>query len=104
MKGTEQIPLVDTDLPKGKTTAQHLKTFCSEGLLSKTQADEDYQTKGNYALKTEIPDVSNLATKDDVNAKVSGTGVSSMQVVTELPGTPTDGVLYIVVPADEATV
>lgn len=36
------------------------------------------------------------ATKEELNAKVSGTGVSSIQVVTALPDVQEEGVLYIV--------
>lgn len=71
----------------------------------------------------EIPDISNLATKDEVNAKlstetynadkttfatktelnakVSGTGVTQMQVVTALPESPDANTLYIVTAAEE---
>lgn len=38
----------------------------------------------------------NFATKSEVNAKVSGTGITGIQVVSELPGSPTQNVLYIV--------
>ena len=32
LQGTESIPLVDTDLPKGRTTAANLKTYCTPDL------------------------------------------------------------------------
>lgn len=133
LKGTEQLPIVDTDLPKGKTTTANLKTYCTPdlseyakkteipsttGLLTKTQADGYYQPKGDYALKTEIPDVSGLAaktevqakldtntynsekatfaTKTELSAKVGGTGVTAIKVVSALPDPQEDGVLYIV--------
>lgn len=32
LKGTEQLPIVDTDLPKGKTTSADLKTYCTPDL------------------------------------------------------------------------
>ena len=38
----------------------------------------------------------NYAKKSDLSSKVSGTGVTEIQVVTELPETQQDGVLYIV--------
>lgn len=41
----------------------------------------------------------NFATKSEVNAKVSGTGITGIQVVSELPGSPTENVLYIVTAA-----
>ena len=105
LKGTEQLPIVDTDLPKGKTTTANLKTYCTPDL-------------SEYALKTEIPDVSGLATKTEVqdkldtntynsdkatfatktelSAKVGGTGVTAIKVVSALPDPQDDGVLYIV--------
>ena len=36
------------------------------------------------------------ATKEELNSKVSGTGVTSIQVVTALPDVQEEGVLYIV--------
>ena len=41
-------------------------------------------------------DTQNLATKSEVNTKISGTGVTSIQVVTALPDVQEEGVLYIV--------
>lgn len=142
LKGTEQLPIVDTDLPKGKTTANDIKNFVqpdlsgyakkteipsTEGFLSAEEAAETYQPKGNYltevpgeyvteteqqqalqdyAKKTELgnkldvstynSDKETFATKAELNDKVSGTGLTSIQVVTELPSEQQDGVLYIV--------
>ena len=53
LKGTENIPIVDTDLPKGRTTAAKLKEYVQPDL-------------SGYALKTEIPDTSRLVTKEEV--------------------------------------
>lgn len=78
LKGTEEIPFVDTYLPKGKTTTADLKKYCEPDL-------------SGYAKKTDIP---------DMTQKVSGTGVTSVSVVSELPESPSDTMLYIVVPAD----
>lgn len=50
LKGTENIPLVDTDLPKGRTTAAKLKEYVQPDL-------------SEYAKKTELPDISNKADK-----------------------------------------
>lgn len=48
-------------------------------------------------LKTFVqPDLSGYATKAELSGKVSGTGVTSIQVVQELPAEQQDGVLYIV--------
>lgn len=41
-----------------------------EGLLSETKAQELYQPKGKYALKTDIPDTSNFVTEAQVNTKL----------------------------------
>lgn len=71
LKGTESIPLVDTDLPKGRTTAANLKTYCA-------------------------PDLSGYATKTELSAKVGGTGVTAIKVVSALPDPQEQGVLYIV--------
>lgn len=50
LQGTESIPLVDTDLPKGRTTAAKLKEYVQPDL-------------SEYAKKTELPDISNKADK-----------------------------------------
>lgn len=50
LQGTENIPLVDTDLPKGRTTAAKLKEYVQPDL-------------SEYAKKTELPDISNKADK-----------------------------------------
>lgn len=41
----------------------------------------------------------NFATKSEVNAKVSGTGITGIEVVSALPGEPEQDVLYIVTAA-----
>ena len=48
------------------------------------------------AQKADKTALSSYATKSEVNAKISGTGVSSIQVVTALPDVQEEGVLYIV--------
>lgn len=76
--------------------------------LSWNEGDEDYLTTDeqgftvlNVSFKA-LPYVTekyverNYAKKTDLSSKVSGTGVTSIQVVTELPETQQDGVLYIV--------
>lgn len=50
LKGTENIPIVDTDLPKGRTTAAKLKEYVQPDL-------------SDYAKRTELPDISNKADK-----------------------------------------
>lgn len=68
-----------------------------------TKADKTIATTSADGLmsssdKTKLDgiDTQNLATKSEVNAKVSGTGVSSIQVVATLPDVQEEGVLYIV--------
>ena len=48
------------------------------------------------AQKADKTALSSYATKSEVNAKISGTGVSSIQVVATLPDVQEEGVLYIV--------
>lgn len=184
LKGTESIPLVDTDLPKGRTTAADLKTYCtpdlsgyaektgaeftgtiaapivafmreSKGMMGAIQADSNnilfrtynagvdsitFQVQNAMPLKlteagiwennqllenkyAKITDLNQLATKAEVqdkldtstynqdkatfatktelSAKVGGTGVTKIQVVTELPESPDASTLYIVTAAEE---
>ena len=77
LDGTEALLLQDTEGTK-HAKASTLKTFVQ-------------------------PDLSWYATKTELNAKVSGTGLTSIQVVSELPESPTDGVLYIVQESGEET-
>ena len=42
-----------------------------DAYLTKTDAQATYQPIGNYALKSEIPDISNLASKSEIPTKVS---------------------------------
>lgn len=104
LKGTENIPITDTDLPKGRTTAANLKTFVTpdlsgyatiddipsvDGFITKTDADGYYQAKGNYLTtvpaeyitETELSS-KGYATQASVNAKqdalVSGTNIKTI--------------------------
>lgn len=104
LKGTENIPITDTDLPKGRTTAANLKTFVTpdlsgyatiddipsvDGFITKTDADGYYQAKGNYlttvpaeyVTETELTS-KGYATQASVNAKqdalVSGTNIKTI--------------------------
>ena len=104
LKGTENIPITDTDLPKGRTTAANLKTFVTpdlsgyatiddipsvDGFITKTDADGYYQAKGNYlttvpaeyVTETELSS-KGYATQASVNAKqdalVSGTNIKTI--------------------------
>lgn len=91
LKGSESLPIVDTDLPKGKTTAANLKTYCTpdlsqyakkseipstDGLLSKTQADGYYQAKGDYALKSELP--TDYATEEDIQNAIQDINIEDL--------------------------
>lgn len=53
LKGSENLPIVDTDLPVGRTQVSNLKTFIQNGMLTKSQADGYYQPKGTYL--TSVP-------------------------------------------------
>lgn len=93
LKGTESIPLVDTDLPKGRTTAANLKTYCApdlSGYATKTEVQAKLDTN------TYNQDKATFATKTELSAKVGGTGVTAIKVVNALPDPQEDGVLYIV--------
>ena len=50
--------------------------------LTITDAQNIYQPKGDYAVKSEIPDISNLATKTELSAKqdalISGTNIKTI--------------------------
>lgn len=81
--GGSTTPISDivTQVQESLTVA----TTSADGLMS--AADK---------TKLDSIDTQNLATKSEVNAKVSGTGVSSIQVVATLPDVQEEGVLYIV--------
>lgn len=102
--GTEMIPVAEGG-ENYSITPEQLKNYSQPdlsgyakkteipsvaGLLSKTQADGYYQPKGNYA------------TTEQLNGKVSGTGVTSIQVVDALPESPAEGVMYVVTAAETA--
>lgn len=85
LKGTESIPLVDTDLPKGRTTAANLKTYCApdlSGYATKTdvQAKLDTSTytsdKATFALKSEIP--TDYVTEEDIQEAISGINIEDL--------------------------
>lgn len=81
--------------------------------FSWNEGDEDYVTtdeRGFTVLNVSIEPLpyiteqyveQNYAKKTDLSGKVSGTGVTEIQVVTELPETQQDGVLYIVKEQEE---
>lgn len=62
--------VTDTELDgKGYATQTQLNQAVSDK-LTKTQADGYYQPTGDYALKSEIPDTSQLATKEELSMKL----------------------------------
>lgn len=77
-------------------------------LFSWSEGDEEYFTSNEQGFSVlnvsdaPLPYVTekylekNYAKKTELSSKVSGTGVTEIQVVTELPETQQDGVLYIV--------
>lgn len=76
--------------------------FSSTGIKLKDKTTSDLLNAGGSTisiddLKTQVaPDLSSYATKSEVNTKINGIGVSSIQVVTTLPEVQEEGVLYIV--------
>ena len=97
LKGTENIPIVDGDLPVGRTTLNNIKTFVAPD-LSSYATTADLNTKLNTS--TYNSDKATFATKTELSSKISGTGVTQIQSVNELPQSPTDGVLYIITTAE----
>lgn len=51
--------------------------------LTKTQADGYYQPKGDYALKSELPDTSQFATKDEVSVKADKVSTENVSETTK---------------------
>lgn len=68
--GSEKIP-VETADGNGHLTTQQMREYAQ-------------------------PDLSGYAKKSELAGKVGGTGVSAIEVVTELPAEPQDGVMYVV--------
>ena len=70
LKGSESIPIVGTDLPKGRTTIDILKSYVQPdltGYMKTADADKKYQQKGDYA------------TKEYVDGKISAIGNPQMK-------------------------
>ena len=120
LKGSESLPIVDSDLPKGRTTIDILKSYMQpdlSGYATKNEVNEKVSTetynsdKATFATKAELgtkldtstynSDKESFATKNELGAKVSGTGVTQMQVVTALPESPDASTLYILTASDE---
>lgn len=77
-----------TDIPTVPTKLSQLENDSSFATTTQLETKLDTSTYNS--------EKANFATKSEVNAKVSGTGITSIQVVSELPGSPTQNVLYIV--------
>lgn len=84
LKGTEEIPLVDIDLPKGKTTTADLKTYCTpdlSGYAEKTGSEftgavgttQMTITRPNQGAMAAI-----LASSNDIQFRTMNAGVDSM--------------------------
>lgn len=93
LKGTENIPITDTDLPKGRTTAANLKTFVTPD-LSGYATNEDLDAKADVAgdeftgpigspqvtitRPSEGAMAAILANSRDINFRTMNAGVDSM--------------------------
>lgn len=93
LKGTENIPITDTDLPKGRTTAANLKTFVTPD-LSGYATSEDLDAKADVAgdeftgpigspqvtitRPSEGAMAAILANPRDINFRTMNAGVDSM--------------------------
>lgn len=94
--------LVDS-APETLNTLNELAAAIGDDPNFATTVTNQIAGKANAVHTHLISDVTDLqsaldkkATKEELNSKVSGTGVSSIQVVTALPDVQEEGVLYIV--------
>lgn len=71
LKGTENVPIVDTDLPKGKTRLSDIKKYVTPDL-------------SGYAKKSEIPSTANLATKEELAGKANATHTHTVADVSDI--------------------
>ena len=85
LKGTERIPMVDDDLPAGKTTVNNLKTFVQPNmsnyatqteLASKVDTSTYNADKSKFALKTEIP--TDYATIEDIQNAIQESNIEDI--------------------------
>lgn len=85
LKGSESLPIVDTDLPKGRTTIDILKNYVQpdlSGYATKDEVNEKVSTetynsdKATFALKTEIP--TDYATEEDIQEAISGINIEDL--------------------------
>ena len=85
LKGSESLPIVDTDLPKGRTTIDTLKSYVQpdlSGYATKDEVNEKVSTetynsdKATFALKSEIP--TDYATEEDIQEAISGINIEDL--------------------------
>ena len=85
LKGSESLPIVDTDLPKGRTTIDILKSYVQPDLseyATKDEVNEKVSTetynsdKATFALKSEIP--TDYATEEDIQEAISGINIEDL--------------------------
>ena len=85
LKGSESLPIVDTDLPKGRTTIDTLKSYVQpdlSGYATKDEVNEKVNTetynsdKATFALKSEIP--TDYATEEDIQEAISGINIEDL--------------------------
>ena len=103
----EKAELEDNDafiLQDGQET-KHAKASALKSYAQQDLSGYATKTELNSKVSTETynSDKETFATKTELGTKVSGTGLTSIQVVTELPETQADGVLYIVQESEEET-
>ena len=72
LKGTENIPIVDTDLPKGRTTAANLKEYVQPDL-------SEYAKKAEIPAPITVDTELNAESTNPVQNKVIAEKVNSMQ-------------------------
>ena len=73
--------------PKGTYLTAVPSEYITESELTAKGYETTAHASSTYATKSEIP---------DVTSKVTGTGITNIEVVTELPGTQNENTLYIV--------
>lgn len=95
-----------------KTEIPSLDNYATKAELNEKVSTDTYNAdKATFATKAELgtkldtstynSEKSSFATKTELSAKVSGTGVTKMQVVTDLPESPDASTLYILTAAEE---
>ena len=86
----EAITIKSAEIPAEATYVAEAPSY--EDFITEAEADGKYATKEE--LEAKAADIFDL--QQAVAGKVTGTGVSAIEVVTELPAEPQDGVMYVV--------